>query len=108
MTKITLPDSIAKQPAAPVAPVPTAPVPTAPVPTGTIDLTPTWTGLLPAFIALLQNGSPEGQKVAREELERMAALADSAKRMAARADKAETERDVLSALGMAGQNTGGR
>lgn len=42
----------------------------------TIDLTPTWTAVLPIFIAALQDGTPEGQKAAKEELARMAALAD--------------------------------
>lgn len=43
---------------------------------GTIDLTPTWSGILPALLAVIENGTPEGQKIAREELQRMATLAD--------------------------------
>jgi hypothetical protein len=42
----------------------------------TIDLTPTWSAVLPIFIAALQDGTPEGQRAAKEELARMAALAD--------------------------------
>lgn len=42
----------------------------------TIDLTPTWSGLLPALIAVIQNGKPEGQRLAIEELRRMAQAAD--------------------------------
>lgn len=63
----------------------------------TIDMTPTWSGILPALVAVLQSGTAEGQAIALDELRRMAALADSVKRMAARADKAETERDELRA-----------
>lgn len=45
-------------------------------PAGTIDLTPTWVSILPIMIACIKDGSPEGQKIAREELARMAGLAD--------------------------------
>lgn len=43
---------------------------------GTIDMTPTWSALLPMFVAALQHGSDEGRKIAREELQRMAQAAD--------------------------------
>lgn len=42
----------------------------------TVDITPTWRGVLPILIAGLQDGSREGQRIARIELERMADLAD--------------------------------
>jgi hypothetical protein len=42
----------------------------------TIDITPTWSGILPALELALMHGSAEGRKMAREELARMAALAD--------------------------------
>jgi hypothetical protein len=42
----------------------------------TIDLTPTWTGIAPALVAVLQDGTPEGQKQAKIELKRMAQTAD--------------------------------
>lgn len=42
----------------------------------TIDITPTWEGLLPLLIALIKDGPPEGQKTAEEELRRMARAAD--------------------------------
>ena len=42
----------------------------------TLDLTPTWEGLMPALIAVLQNGVPEGQKIASDELMRLAKWAD--------------------------------
>jgi hypothetical protein len=42
----------------------------------TIELTVTWQGLLPIILAVLQNGDFEGRKMAREELTRMAQLAD--------------------------------
>lgn len=44
--------------------------------TNTIDITPTWVGLAPAYFAVLQNGNAEGRKIAREELLRMAQAAD--------------------------------
>ena len=37
---------------------------------------PTWTALLPAFFAVLENGTDEGRKIAKEELRRMAQAAD--------------------------------
>lgn len=44
----------------------------------TIDVTPTWSGILPAMILVLQNSdSKEGQKVVMEELKRMAEQADA-------------------------------
>lgn len=43
----------------------------------TIDLTPTWSAMLPSMIALLNTGKFEPIKIATEELERMAKLADA-------------------------------
>ena len=45
-------------------------------PTETIDITPTWRGLLPYFFLALENGNTEGRKIAREELAKMARAAD--------------------------------
>lgn len=42
----------------------------------TIDVTPTWAGLLPVLLAIIQDGTSEGQRNAREELRRMAQAAD--------------------------------
>jgi hypothetical protein len=42
-----------------------------------IDLTPLWSGILPALIAVLQTGSAEGRKLAIDELYRMAEAADA-------------------------------
>ncbi len=42
----------------------------------TIDCTPTWSALVPMLIAGLIDGSPTSQQIAREELQRMASLAD--------------------------------
>lgn len=42
--------------------------------TQTIDLTPTWRGILPALLALLEN--PATQRDALDELTKMANLAD--------------------------------
>lgn len=41
-----------------------------------VDMTPSWEGLLPYLLTIIQDGSWEGQKLAREELRRMAKLAD--------------------------------
>lgn len=43
-----------------------------------LDLTPTWAGLLPAFFAMLESGTGEGPAIAKAELARLAAFADSA------------------------------
>lgn len=47
-----------------------------------IDMTPTWTGILPTLRALIENGNPEGRRMAWAELEKMARLADERNRMA--------------------------
>ena len=44
----------------------------------TIDLTMTWEGALPLILAVLTDGNAEGRKFAREELTRMAQVADRA------------------------------
>jgi hypothetical protein len=36
----------------------------------------TWSGTLPLLIALLENGSAEGKRMAKTELQRMAKVAD--------------------------------
>ena len=46
---------------------------------GTIDMTPTWVAVLPIMLAALTDGSPEAQRIAKEELKRMAELADAYK-----------------------------
>lgn len=46
-----------------------------------IDATPSWEGILPYLIVIMQDGTHEGQKLAREELRRMARLADAAARI---------------------------
>jgi hypothetical protein len=42
----------------------------------TIKLVPSWAGVMPCLLAVLQDGNPEGREVAREELMRMAKAAD--------------------------------
>ena len=42
----------------------------------TIDLTPTWSGILPGLLAVIENGTGEGRQMARVELARMAQAAD--------------------------------
>lgn len=41
-----------------------------------IDVTPTWTDILPVFRSILEDGSAESQAAIWEEIERMAKLAD--------------------------------
>jgi hypothetical protein len=43
---------------------------------GFVDLTPTWSGILPLFITALTEGNAAAQATARLELARMADLAD--------------------------------
>lgn len=43
-----------------------------------VDLTPTWASLVPAFVALIENGTAEGRAVAIAEIGRMAAALDEA------------------------------
>ena len=42
-----------------------------------IDMTPTWEGILPYLLVVMRDGSFEGQKLARQELTRMAKMADA-------------------------------
>ena len=44
--------------------------------TRTLDLTPSWASLVPAFVLVLDKGTQEGRDSIRAELARMAALAD--------------------------------
>lgn len=57
-----------------------------------IDMTPTWAAIMPALIAALQNGTPDGQEIAASELKRLAASVDKAnadaRQTAAPAEKA--------------------
>ncbi len=46
------------------------------MPSENFDLTPTWEQALKGYLLILENGSPEGKKVAKEELLRMAKAAD--------------------------------
>lgn len=42
----------------------------------TVNITPTWKGVLPVLMAVLEHGTDEGKRQAREELTRMAEAAD--------------------------------
>lgn len=44
----------------------------------TINITPTWTGILPALLAAYDSGTVGGRSFARKELERLAQIADAA------------------------------
>lgn len=61
-----------------------------------VDVTPSWRGIMPALIAALQAGTAEGQAIAREELGRLAAAVDAANQSgrdaAARAEREAEER----------------
>lgn len=46
-------------------------------PVKTIDLTPTWAGIMPGIISILENGSEDGRKIAREELMKLARQVDT-------------------------------
>jgi len=41
-----------------------------------INVTPLWAGIMPALIAVLVDGNPEGQRMAREELMKLARQLD--------------------------------
>lgn len=43
----------------------------------TIDCTPTWTGILNWYLAVLQDGNDKGKDTAKKELFRMAQIADN-------------------------------
>jgi len=45
-------------------------------PLKTIDLTPTWSNVLPVLLTVLESGSREGKQTAKIELSRMAEIAD--------------------------------
>ena len=42
----------------------------------TIDCTPTWAAILPILLLALEEGGETGKRAAREEITRMAAIAD--------------------------------
>jgi len=44
--------------------------------TQTVDITPTWQGILPALLTLLESKNHTAREVALAEMERMAVLAD--------------------------------
>lgn len=43
----------------------------------TVDVTPTWEGIMPALISMLTDGTDEAKAIAREELTRLARYADA-------------------------------
>lgn len=57
------------------------------VKTKTIDITPTWVGLLPYMIAVLEDGTHESKETIKENFERMAAAADLAVELTKSDDK---------------------
>ena len=62
--------------------------------TKTVDLTPTWQGILPALLDLVRSDNYKTREIAERELRRMAGLADGfieAAREAQRAGLTSTE-----------------
>jgi len=57
--------------------------------TRTINITPTWEGITPMLLAVIENGTPEGAAEAREELMRMARIADRAVAAQTREDQGD-------------------
>ena len=47
--------------------------------TTTIDITPTWEGILPVLLNLLKSKSPEARECGIDELTKMARIADGAR-----------------------------
>jgi transcription elongation GreA/GreB family factor len=45
--------------------------------TRTINVTPTWSGLLPNFLAMLESNNAESRRIGMENLEKIAKLADA-------------------------------
>lgn len=46
-----------------------------------VDMTPSWTEILPTILVLLREGNEQGKATARSELIKMAGLADEAVRL---------------------------
>ena len=44
----------------------------------TVDITPTWRGLLPYMMAVLEDGTHEGKEIVKENFQKMATAADLA------------------------------
>lgn len=42
----------------------------------TIDITPTWVAILPILLAAIEDGTKEGRAIAKDELKRLASIAD--------------------------------
>jgi hypothetical protein len=64
--------------------------------TGTLDITPTWHGIMPLLTEVALNGtSPEGRDTARAELTRLAKIADASREvvdaLSALVDQADVE-----------------
>ena len=48
----------------------------------TIDITPTWTGVMPGYLRVLESGTQEGKRLAREALMELARSVDAANKQA--------------------------
>jgi hypothetical protein len=74
-----------------------APIKLTPAPVQTIDLTPTWSGMVSTLILLLESGNGEGKATARAELVKMARLADERNAMARKAELDRTRARLVAA-----------
>ena len=63
-----------------------------------VDLTPTWGAVLPVLLMGYREGTPEGQRLAKLELEHMAEVADIAVAAATKPDLPHVAQAVLSFL----------
>lgn len=79
---------------------------------GTIDLTPTWRGIMPMLIAGLIDGTDQGRRIATEELFRLANMVDEVNRETKKSEDQfvgplSIAASVLSAFGICESSTGG-
>lgn len=69
----------------------------------TVDITPTWSAILPLLIMALTDGQHDAQAVAKEELERMAKLADIGADAVRMQRQAQATSAVMHNIGMFGE-----
>jgi hypothetical protein len=65
--------------------------------TYTVDITPSWSGLLPYMIAVLEDSNHESRKLIKKEFQKMACAADIAVEFKKR-EESQTKLEVKNAL----------
>ena len=65
-----------------------------------LNLTPTWAGIMPGLILALTHGTREGRRMAAEELEKLARAVDSANDRARSAPTPEQEEEARNQFGL--------